>query len=170
MDARFKILSGPHSGETVPVPRGKFLIGREVDCHLRSDSGSVSRHHCVLLLDEYTLRIRDLGSKNGTYVNGRRIGTGELILLHGDIVSVASLNEMTFEIQLGSGPIGMQPAAPEARPSDCPAALEGTGVFDGETAMGDSAGGRPPGAVPETFRVDVPRPLPLSQQDGRRIP
>ena len=71
MDARLKVLSGPGSGETIPVLHGKLLIGREQDCHLRLESGLVSRHHCVLLLDEYTLRIRDLGSRNGTYVNGQ---------------------------------------------------------------------------------------------------
>ena len=75
MDAKLRVVKGPFSGRTIRVPQGKLLIGREKDCQLRLDSNSVSRHHCVLLLDEYALRIRDLGSKNGTIVNGTRIGS-----------------------------------------------------------------------------------------------
>src|SRR6202167_5474596 len=88
MDARLRVLSGPHAGETIAIRRGKLLIGRKEDCQLRPQSEFVSRHHCVLLLDEYTLRIRDLGSKNGTFVNGRRIGSGETILLHDELISI----------------------------------------------------------------------------------
>jgi len=54
MDAHLKILNGPSSGQTVPIS-GKLIVGREADCHLRPASEFVSRHHCVLLLDEFTL-------------------------------------------------------------------------------------------------------------------
>src|ERR1700728_5274564 len=101
MDARLRILSGPHAGETIPIRRGKLLIGREEDCHLRPESEFVSRHHCVLLLDDYTLRIRDLGSKNGTFVNGRRVGSSETILLHDDMISIT---EMIGQIDLTPAP------------------------------------------------------------------
>lgn len=40
-----------------------------------------------LLLDDYTLRIRDLASKSGTFVNGR-VGAGDTILLQVDMVSI----------------------------------------------------------------------------------
>ena len=106
MDARLRILSGPHAGEIIEIRRGKLLIGREEDCQLRPDSEFVSRHHCVLLLDDYTLRIRDLGSKNGTFVNGRHIGTSETILLHDDMISVG---EMIGQIDLSPVPIRLRP-------------------------------------------------------------
>ena len=96
-DARLTILTGPSSGQTMPIPGSKLIIGREDDCDFQSTSGFISRHHCVLLRDEYTLRIRDLGSKNGTFVNGQRITFGETILLPGDIVSVG---DVQFEIVL----------------------------------------------------------------------
>ena len=43
----------------------------------------------MLLLDESTLRIRDLGSKSGTFVNGRTIrpSDGEIVLLDGDLIT-----------------------------------------------------------------------------------
>jgi|SRR5580704_8245807 len=91
MEAKFTVVSGPFRGQTFSVPRGRFIIGREPDCQLSLDSEFVSRHHCVLLFDESALRIRDLGSKNGTYVNRDLAPTGERILAHGDTIRVADL-------------------------------------------------------------------------------
>jgi len=128
MDATLRVLSGPHAGETIAIRRGKLLIGREEDCHLRPESEFVSRHHCVLLLDDYTLRIRDLGSKNGTFVNGRRVGSGETILLHDDTISIGEM----------IGQIDLTPAAiPD--PAALPSALHSTGVFEGDTVQAGSA-------------------------------
>src|SRR5262249_50006259 len=46
------------------------------DLQLPSDEAhrSVSRHHCQLDIDPPVVRVRDLGSRNGTFVNGRNIG------------------------------------------------------------------------------------------------
>jgi predicted component of type VI protein secretion system len=134
MDARLRILSGPHAGEVIQIQRGKLLIGREEDCQLRPDSEFVSRHHCVLLLDDYTLRIRDLGSKNGTFVNGRRIGTSETILLHDDMISIG---EMIGQIDLSQVPVPGSADSPEAV-GHGHAALLGTGFFDGDTVQNES--------------------------------
>jgi predicted component of type VI protein secretion system len=134
MDARLRVLSGPHASETIEIRRGKLLIGREEDCHLRPESEFVSRHHCVLLLDDYTLRIRDLGSKNGTFVNGRRIGTSETILLHDDMISIG---EMIGQIDLSQAGVVLPPRAPEVAMQG-QAALHGTGFFDGDTVQADA--------------------------------
>jgi predicted component of type VI protein secretion system len=142
MDARLRVLSGPHAGETIPIRRGKLLIGREEDCHLRPESEFVSRHHCVLLLDDYTLRIRDLGSKNGTFVNGRRVGSSETILLHDDTISIG---EMIGQIDLTPAPDAVAERA----------ALHGTGIFEGDTVQAASAA---PDTNPETPAAE-PAPL-----------
>jgi pSer/pThr/pTyr-binding forkhead associated (FHA) protein len=99
MEARFTVISGPFRGQTFQVPSGKFILGRETDCLLVIDSNSVSRHHCVLLLDDYTLRIRDLASKNGTFVNRDQARVGERILVHGDTVRVG---DMVIRVELES--------------------------------------------------------------------
>jgi predicted component of type VI protein secretion system len=135
MDARLRILSGPHAGEIIQIRRGKLLIGREEDCQLRPDSEFVSRHHCVLLLDDYTLRIRDLGSKNGTFVNGRRIGTSETILLHDDMISIG---EMIGQIDLSQVPIPAPADSPHKDVAHTETALLRTGFFDGDTVQGES--------------------------------
>jgi pSer/pThr/pTyr-binding forkhead associated (FHA) protein len=54
------------------------LIGRAPDCDIRLPSdpinGNASRYHSLLIIDPPRLRALDLGSLNGTYVNGKLIG------------------------------------------------------------------------------------------------
>jgi predicted component of type VI protein secretion system len=57
----------------------------------------VSRHHCVIILEEGYVGVRDFGSKNGTLVNGE-LARGEQELKNGDRIQVGDLE---FEIQLG---------------------------------------------------------------------
>ncbi len=88
--AELFVMSGKQAGTIIPLPDGKFLIGREEDCHLRPNSDLVSRHHCVFTVDEFTVRLRDLGSTNGTLLNGERI-RGAVVLNPGDIVSIGKI-------------------------------------------------------------------------------
>src|SRR5262245_17921100 len=58
---------------------GRCVIGRGEDCSVRLPNRGwqfhmVSRHHCQLNIDPPRIRVRDLGSRNGTYINGRLIG------------------------------------------------------------------------------------------------
>jgi len=94
-----KVLEGRQAGKTIPVPVKQFLIGREQDCHLRPNSDLISRHHCVFSIDEFSVRLRDLGSTNGTYVNGTRIES-PVTLKSGDRISVGKLS---FEILIRQG-------------------------------------------------------------------
>ncbi len=128
MDARLTILFGPVAGQTIPIPAGELVIGREEGCHVRSGSDFVSRRHCRLLFDNETLRIDDLGSKNGTFVNSCRVAKIGPALAHGDIVSVG---DIVFQIELGA-PAGER-GLPFARENARSPALEGTGVFEGDT-------------------------------------
>ena len=62
-------------GQIFPIDVPAFRIGRAKDCHLRSDSSKVSRQHCVINIHDDTVKIVDLGSENGTFVNGKQIVT-----------------------------------------------------------------------------------------------
>lgn len=70
-----------------------FTIGRNNDCDLQIESPKVSREHAVISREPGGFRIRDLGSTNGTSVNGHRIEQADLN--DGDIVVIADL-EFTF--------------------------------------------------------------------------
>lgn len=64
--------------ELVFAHPARCLIGRAEDCDLRipGDAGhlDVSRYHCELEVDPPSIWVRDVGSLNGTFVNGRLIG------------------------------------------------------------------------------------------------
>ena len=90
MDVSLKVQNGAKSGQELAVRTSKFFVGRGEDCHLRPKSDLISRHHCVLLVEESTVVVRDLGSRNGTFVNGQRI-TAESELKSGDELKIGPL-------------------------------------------------------------------------------
>jgi pSer/pThr/pTyr-binding forkhead associated (FHA) protein len=98
MELTLKLLTGSGAGKEIKVPRSKFLIGRADDCHLRPYSDMVSRHHCVLLIEEGFCAVRDFGSKNGTLVNEERV-VGQRELKNGDRMKIGVLE---FEVELTS--------------------------------------------------------------------
>jgi predicted component of type VI protein secretion system len=115
LEVELKVLEGRQQGKTIPLHVRQFLIGREQDCHLRPNSDLVSRHHCVFTLDDFALRLRDLGSTNGTFVNGERI-QGQVVLKAGDHVNVGKL---AFEIVVKetarvATPVGAKVAGPSS--------------------------------------------------------
>jgi len=99
MDLKLKVLEGKNAGQEIAVHGKKFLIGRAEDCNLRPGSELISRHHCVLLIEDGYLGIRDFGSKNGTYVNQERV-VGERELKPGDHLTIGPLQ---FEIHVSHG-------------------------------------------------------------------
>jgi hypothetical protein len=59
--------------ESIEVPAGDSVIGRDRGCAVQIDADSVSRHHARLNVTGREVSIEDLGSKNGTWVAGERI-------------------------------------------------------------------------------------------------
>jgi pSer/pThr/pTyr-binding forkhead associated (FHA) protein len=57
----------------MPLMEGANLIGRAADAAIQIDSPGISRRHARLVVSAGEAALEDLGSKNGTYVNGRRI-------------------------------------------------------------------------------------------------
>ena len=104
LQAELKILGGKHKGKAIALNSKKFLVGREQDCHLRPNSDLVSRHHCVFSIDDYAVRLRDLGSTNGTLVNGESL-RGEVNLKSGDRVSIGKL-ELEVVIRQSAAKLG----------------------------------------------------------------
>jgi len=106
LHAVLKVVGGKQEGKIIPLSSNRFLIGREQDCHLRPGSDSVSRHHCAITIDDYSVMVRDLGSSNGTWLNGNR-----LIGVHqaspGDILRIGNLEfELVFVPLAASVPAG----------------------------------------------------------------
>ena len=96
MNVKLVVVQGKPEGKVIPLRSPRFLIGRGPECHLRPNSELVSRNHSLLTTEGDVIRLRDLGSTNGTIVNGQRI-TGEVVLQSGDIVQVGPLG---FKVML----------------------------------------------------------------------
>ena len=75
--------------EKTALEKSPFLIGRGESTDLQVVSHGVSREHAAIVREGHTTRIRDLGSTNGTFVNGQRIK--EVNLRDGDMVRVADV-------------------------------------------------------------------------------
>ncbi|MBI5158035.1 MAG: FHA domain-containing protein [Acidimicrobiia bacterium] len=71
------VASGPRQGLHWPLENG-LEAGRGPEAAIFLDDVSVSRRHCLFLLGDGKLEVRDLGSTNGTYVNGTRCDQAEL--------------------------------------------------------------------------------------------
>jgi hypothetical protein len=90
-----------------PLREGSTIIGRHPSCHISIPAKGVSRRHCQVYVDENSAILRDLGSANGTFVNGDRIV--ERTELHeGDRITLGNF-DLRFEITEGEAAGGYYP-------------------------------------------------------------
>lgn len=101
---------GKRIGMTMPV----FRIGRGETCHLRPNSERVSREHAEFSLKTDLFQVKDLGSRNGTLVNGKPIET-TVTLVRGDHVTVGPL-----EFVVAFDGVTTRAAQPAAEPTAAP--------------------------------------------------
>src|SRR5260370_5198250 len=71
----------PEQKREIPITKEEFLIGRGADCDLRLPDAGISRHHCLIRVRGNEATVTDLGSSNGTYLNGQRVRSQAV--LHG---------------------------------------------------------------------------------------
>ncbi|MFO0876444.1 MAG: FHA domain-containing protein [Gemmataceae bacterium] len=81
---------------TFDILKDLVVVGRKEDCDLRLDHKSVSKIHCVIVKTDGLLLLRDLGSTNGTRVNGTRVRRAAL--LPDDQLTIAHFK---FRVSLG---------------------------------------------------------------------
>ena len=86
-------------GAPLELTKDVTLVGRKEDCDLRLEHKSVSKLHCVLVKTDGLILLRDLGSTNGTRVNGQRVRRAAL--LPNDKVTIAGFQ---FKVLLGPAP------------------------------------------------------------------
>jgi predicted component of type VI protein secretion system len=90
MQTKLIVASGKSAGRAIAVKRSPLLIGRAEECDVRPLSEDVSRRHCAIHVGPADAWAEDLGSRNGTFVNGVRIKE-KTKLADGDLVRVGAL-------------------------------------------------------------------------------
>lgn len=93
------------------LAKAATIIGRWQDNEVVVDDRWVSRHHAQLRREKDQYVIEDLGSKNGTFVNGQRI-TGPTVLADGDEIQVTPLIKLTFVDYGSTAPLPAEMRAP----------------------------------------------------------
>ena len=90
MVTKLIVASGKSAGRAITIKRDKLLIGRAEECDVRPLSEDVSRRHCAVIVGPAAVWVEDLRSRNGTFVNDRRI-EGKVEVKHGDVIRVGVL-------------------------------------------------------------------------------
>lgn len=99
MNANLVLFKKSGEPKTFELPSSVTVIGRRQDCDLCVPLMVISRRHCELNQDQDQLKLRDLGSRNGTFVNGRRVE--ETQLNPGDEIQIGPVK---FGIQINGQP------------------------------------------------------------------
>jgi predicted component of type VI protein secretion system len=131
MDFELEIVQGRSASNKIKLIDGVTTIGRHDECQLRIKSSQVSRKHCELFEKKGLLLVKDLGSSNGTIVNGKRI-KGQRVLEPGDQLTIGPVQLRVTKVGEGS---------PSGKPASSP----------GDTAVSAAA---PAAEAPEDFVID----------------
>src|SRR3954469_701274 len=110
MDYELVIVQGRSVSSTLKLGEGVTTIGRHDECNLRIKSSQVSRRHCELFEKKGLLLVKDLGSSNGTLVNGKRI-QAQRVLEPGDELSIGPVHFRVAKVGATA------PAAPAKSPT-----------------------------------------------------
>src|SRR5437899_4742208 len=95
-------------GPPIEIVKDLIVVGRKEECDVRLDHKSVSKMHCVISKTDGMLFLRDLGSTNGTRVNGTRVRRAAL--LPNDQLGIAH-----FKFKVDFGPDEAPPVSPSER-------------------------------------------------------
>ena len=98
-------------GPDIPTGRGPIVVGRHSHCDVCLRSIRVSRRHCCLAEVDGEVWVRDLGSTNGTWIDGRRASSGRL--RPGDVLAIAHHRYRVEEVRAEPANGADRPSTPD---------------------------------------------------------
>ena len=102
MKAQLVVVQGKPEGKMIPLAIPQFKIGRGEGCQLRPNNDQVSREHSLFEVTSDAVFVQDLGSRNGTDVNGKKLSPHDPYRLkNGDLVKIGPL---TFAVSIEGVP------------------------------------------------------------------
>lgn len=130
----------------VPLRRPRTVVGRQTDCNLRVPAVDVSRRHCEVTQEGDSLTVRDLGSRNGTFVNGQKV-EGSVPLAAGDVLTVGPL---VFVVRVDGEPEVVDAAEMHRRGKPMESDSSSDDDADEPTKVGRVGAARAAGESPKT--------------------
>ena len=89
--------AGPNPGKTFSLSKNDIIIGRDINTDIVINSAEVSRRHARFRLEGGSYVIEDLGSTNGTFINGQRL-TGRHLLRPGEAINLGEAVTLSFNV------------------------------------------------------------------------
>jgi len=172
---RFVMRSGPTVGKVYPLEAAEISIGRDSSNMVAINDAEVSRRHARMELRGSAYMIQDLGSTNGTFVNGTRI-TGMQVLNPGDTVAFGEGIVLLFDIAEDANATVLSAKAPPTavqRPAPAPAPMPAPAPIPAPIRPPAPAPApapvRPPApaAVPTPVRPSTPPAVPTPAYSGQ---
>jgi predicted component of type VI protein secretion system len=141
MKVQLIVVQGKPEGKMIPLVGPKFKIGRGETCNLRPNSEEVSREHAEFSMSADNVVVSDLGSRNGTLVNGKRLAAKEPCpLKDSDLIQIGPL---TFAISI-QGVTAPVVAKGQPKAAAKPASPDDISHADIESWLVSDAAGTPP--------------------------
>lgn len=143
------IRSGPNPGTVYALDGDQLTIGRDSSNEIAVNDAEVSRRHARLTFQGGKYVLEDMGSTNGTFVNGQRL-TGPRVLKSGEVISLGEQIVFVYEAVNSADPgatIVSPRSVPEARPVSTP-----------------------PPPPPQAYAGDVPASLPEAMEQRKLNP
>jgi predicted component of type VI protein secretion system len=114
--ATLVVEKGPGEGSAYPLGAAVSVLGKAQSADIVLDSPYVSRSHTEILFERGVFRIRDLGSTNGTAVNGTQLAEDGHALRHGDAIELGK--EVVLRFQESSSTLVFTPEPVETKALD----------------------------------------------------
>ncbi len=173
---------GPLQGETMPIEGDEYVLGRDPESNWSIEDIEVSRRHARLIYEKGSYSIEDLGSTNGTFVNGQRIRTllpllpgatvrlGENVLLFYDVAGEVDEegDTKTIPMDVAAEPAPMKEAPRAAPMSEAPPAFEPEAKVASDVPEGMDP--LPGAAAQEPMMAASPAPKAKRRRDRSKSP
>ena len=106
-----RVVGGKNDGREIKISVPEFIIGRGEKAHLRPSSDLISRQHCKISVKDSTVVVEDMGSRNGSFLNGEQLSK-PTVAKSGDSVRVGRLH---FELVIDPSQVRSQKAEGQER-------------------------------------------------------
>lgn len=177
MQSNFRMVmrSGSSAGKEYPLEKSEIFVGRDLSNDVVINDPEISRRHARLYIQGSSYVLEDLGSTNGSFVNGQRLA-GPVLLRPGDSVTFGERMNLVFELSdYDQDATVVSPASRPAYDSQGPAQLYNsppvstpvapvyppTGSLSSQQRVDNYAGQVPAAYAPEAYEAPAKRPFPI---------